>query len=171
MPELYDLPLSAAFGSWHVVLVANWKDCPRQKSLEVERLGLPADRPLFVFDFWARACRRHLGPVLELGRLAPHASRLLRLCRADLPGPCLAGSTLHITQGLEVESLRAEPEPEGALSARLQLQLRDLGRPARGQLWLAPEGGEPLPVAVTARGRVRLELDLRGALPGELRQP
>ena len=113
MPELYQLPLSAPWGSWQVVLVANWQDRPRGKSLELARLGLPADRPLHVFDFWGRACFRHTGPVLDLGTLAPHASRLLRLCPADRPGPCLAGSTLHITQGLEVTGLESEPLPAG----------------------------------------------------------
>jgi alpha-galactosidase len=167
MPELYDLPLSAPWGSWHVVLVANWRERARQKSLELERLGLAADRPLHVFDFWGRTCSRHLGPVLSLGVLAPHASRLLRLCPADLPGPCLAGSTLHITQGLEVESLRAEPSPQGA---RVHVELRDLGRPAEGELWLAIPGGKPLVLEVTARGETLLSWDLpdplRGPAPG-----
>jgi alpha-galactosidase len=164
MPELYDLPLSAPWGSWHVVLVANWRDHPRQKSLEIERLGLPTDRPLHVFDFWGRTCSRHLGPVLDLGPLAPHASRLLRLCPADLPGPCLAGSTLHITQGLEVAALEAEPEAlaGGARDTRVTVELRDLGRTAEGQLWLALPGGKPLPVTVAARGRCRLQWQLGG---------
>ncbi len=161
MPELYDLPLSAPWGSWHVVLVANWQERPREKSLQIERLGLAADRPLHVFDFWDRACSRHIGPVLALGKLAPHASRLLRLCPADLPGPCLAGSTLHITQGLEVAALRVEP------GGKLTVELRDLGRPAEGQLWLALPGGKPLPVEVAARGRCRLQWELRGPAPGQ----
>jgi alpha-galactosidase len=169
MPELYDLPLSTPWGSWHVVLAANWQDRPRQKSLEIERLGLPPDRPLHVFDFWGRTCFRHLGPVLPLGVLRPHASRLLRLCPADLPGPSLAGSTLHITQGLEVAALGAEPGPQGP---RVRVELRDLGRPAEGQLWLALPGGNPLPVTVAARGKALLAWDLsdllrlRAAAPG-----
>jgi alpha-galactosidase len=176
MPELYDLPLSAAWGSWHVVLVANWQDRPRRKTLELERLGLPADRPLHVFDFWGRTCFRHTGPVLDLGKLAPHASRLLRLCPADLPGPCLAGSTLHITQGLEVASLRAEPvgsppaagppATDGSLT-RVHVELRDLGRRAEGELWLALPGGEPLPVSVSARGKALLSWELRSPSPRE----
>ena len=161
MPELYDLPLSAPWGSWHMVLVANWQERPRDKSLKVERLGLPADRPLHVFDFWGRTCSRHTGPDLHLGTLAPHASRLLRLCLADGPGPCLAGSTLHITQGLEVVSLRMES------ATRVVVELRDLGRPAEGELWLALPGVKPLPVSVAARGKALLSLDLRGPSPGE----
>ncbi len=165
MPELYDLPLSAPWGGWHVVLVANWREKPRRKSLPLERLGLPAGRPLFVFDFWGRSCFRHSGPVLELGELAPHASRLLRLCPADLPGPCLAGSTLHVTQGLEVAALEAAPLEPGQ-GTRVQVELRDLGRPAEGELWLALPGGEPGPLAVAARGRTRLSWDLPDPLPG-----
>ncbi len=108
-----------------------------------------------MFDFWGRACFRHTGPVLDLGKLAPHASRLLRLCPADRPGPCLAGSTLHITQGLEVTGLESEPLPAGPTGGpltRLHVELRDLGRPAEGELWLAPPGGNPLMVSVVARG-------------------
>jgi hypothetical protein len=161
MPELYDLPLSAPWGSWHVVLVANWQERPREKSLELERLGLPANRPLYVFDFWGRTCSRHNGPILHLGTLAPHASRLVRLCLADGPDPCLAGSTLHITQGLEVAALRAEG------GDRVVVEFHDLGRPAEGELWLALPGGKPLPVPVAARGKVELFWDLRDPSPRE----
>jgi alpha-galactosidase len=154
MPELYQLPLSAPWGSWQVVLVANWQDRPRRKSLELARLGLPTDRPLHVFDFWGRRCIRHTGPVLELGELAPHASRLLRLCPADLPGPCLAGSTLHITQGLEVDALRA------GQGARVLVELRDLGRQVEGELWITDRGGQPRAVPVSARGPTTLEFSL-----------
>ena len=99
---------------------------------------------------------------LDLGTLAPHASRLLRLCLADGPGPCLAGSTLHITQGLEVAALRG-----GGRGIRVVVELRDLGRPAEGELWLALPGGKPLPVPVTARGKVELFWDLRDPSPRE----
>jgi alpha-galactosidase len=157
MPELYDLPLSTPWGSWHVVLVANWRDRPWKKSLEIERLGLPVDRPLYVFDFWARTCVRHTGPRLELGTLRPHASRLLRLCLADGPGPCLAGSTLHITQGLEVAALSAEP------ADRMGVELRDLGRPAEGELWFALPGGELRSASVAASGRQRLQFSFHPA--------
>ena len=151
MPELYDLPLSLPWGSWHVVLVANWQDRPRRKSLRLERLGLPADRPLHVFDFWNRSFSLHVGPVLELGELAPHASRLLRVSPVDGAAPLLVGSTLHITQGLEVQSLRME---EG----RLRVELRDLGRPADGELWVACPDGALRKLAVAARGQTVLEL-------------
>jgi len=157
MPELYDLPLSAPWGSWHVVLAANWQDRPRVKTLELERLGLSPQRPLYVFDFWNRTCRRHSGPRLELGCLAPHASRLLRLCPADGPELCLVGSSLHITQGLEILSLRAQAPGAGGLPGlpgpRVQIELRDLGRPAEGELWFALPGGEIRVMPVAARGQ------------------
>ena len=41
MPELYDLPVRTAWGSWHVALVANWGDRPSRRTLELARLGLP----------------------------------------------------------------------------------------------------------------------------------
>jgi alpha-galactosidase len=161
MPELYDLPLSAPWGSWHVVLAANWQDRPRIKTLELERLGLSRERPLYVFDFWNRTCRRHSGPRLELGCLAPHASRLLRLCPADGPTTSLVGSSLHITQGLEILSLRVEAPgaggPPGLPGPRVQIELRDLGRPAEGELWFAFPGGEIQVMPVAARGQTIIE--------------
>ena len=83
MPELYDLPLETEWGSWQVVLAANWTDRPRRLGLELARLGLPPEEPLHVFDFWSRTYTRHQGPRLELGssRRTPRAC-----CACARPG-------------------------------------------------------------------------------------
>ena len=127
MPELYDLPVRTAWGSWHVALVANWGDRPCRRRLELARLGLPPDQPVDVFDFWSRSCFRHRGPDLDLGRIEPHASRLLRICPATAAAPGLVGSTLHITQGMEIIGVRQGPRP-----GHLEVELRDLGRRVEG---------------------------------------
>jgi hypothetical protein len=137
MPELYQVPLRTDWAGWQLLLAGNWSDRPRERSLELERLGLPAERPLHVFDFWERTYFRHTGPRIELGRLAPHASRLLRLSPAEpaQPTACLVGDTLHITQGLEIANWEAAER-----SARITLH--DLGRKVEGELWLHLPGAE-----------------------------
>lgn len=145
MPELYQVPVRTEWASWQLLLVANWSDRPRERTAALERLGLPAERPLHVFDFWRRRYRLHTGPRLELGRLAPHASRLLRLSPAEpaQPVPSLVGDTLHISQGLEIAGWQAQER-------KLRITLRDLGRRAEGELWLhvpAAGGGNGAPSA------------------------
>jgi len=160
MPELYDLPVQTEWGAWHVVLAANWADRPRRKVLELARLGLPAEEPVHVFDFWNRSYARHQGARLDLGPLEPHASRLLRLCPLGRqPAPCLVGSTLHVTQGLEIALLRAEPDREAGV--RVRVELKDLGRSVEGELGVARPGGQAQAVPVRARGAFVLEAELR----------
>lgn len=160
MPELYDLPVRTGWGSWHVALVANWTDRPRRGSLELARLGLPPEEPVHLFDFWNHSHVRHQGPLVDLGRLEPHASRLLRICPA--PAAVLVGSTLHITQGLEVSSIRS-----GTDAGRLQVELRDLGRSVEGELWFVRADGELRAVPVKVSGPAVIDVDLgRPPRPG-----
>jgi hypothetical protein len=68
------------------------------------------------------------------------------------------GSSLHITQGLEILSLRVEaPGAGGPPGSRVQIELRDLGRPAEGELWFALPGGEIRVMPVAARGQTIIE--------------
>jgi alpha-galactosidase len=140
MPELYQVPLRTEWASWQLLLVGNWSDRARERTLELESLGLAAETPLHVFDFWQRGYRRYTGPRLPLGRLEPHASRLLRLSPAEpvSPAPCLVGDTLHITQGLEIAGWEATER-------RVRITLPDLGRRVEGELWLHLPGAGHAP--------------------------
>jgi hypothetical protein len=131
------VPLRTEWAGWQLLLACNWSDRPRERAVELERLGLPEGAPLHVFDFWEQSYRRHTGPRLPLGLLEPHASRLLRLCQAEQAAlvPSLVGDTLHITQGLEIAGWEAAER-----SARITLH--DLGRRVEGELWLHLPGAE-----------------------------
>ncbi len=177
MPELYQVPLRTGWDSWQLLLAGNWRDRPRECSLELERLGLPGEVSLHVFDFWQRTYFRHTGPRIELGRLEPHASRLLRLSPAEpaQPTPCLVGDTLHITQGLEISGWEAT---EG----RVKITLSDLGRKVEGELWLhlpgsghagaAPRAicdGHATPIRLAGPEMYAVEIRARGATIVEAR--
>jgi alpha-galactosidase len=178
MPELYQVPLRTGWSAWQLLLVGNWSDRPREHSLELERLGLPVEAPVHVFDFWQRRYTRHSGPRIELGRLEPHASRLLRLSPVEPApsAPCLVGDTLHITQGLEISNWEAAEE-------RVKVNLSDLGRTVEGELWLhlpgtegsseAPSaacGQSPCPVRRVAPELYAVEIRAHGAAVVEVRQ-
>lgn len=171
MPELYQVPLRTEWAGWQLLLAGNWSDRPQERTLELERLGLSGQAPLHVFDFWQRSYTRHTGPRLELGRLGPHASRLLRLSPAEpgQPAPSLVGDTLHITQGLEISGWEAAERT-------VRITLSDLGRRVEGELWLhlpgggrsgaAPRatcGGEPTPVRLIGPELHAVEVRARGA--------
>jgi alpha-galactosidase len=148
MPVLYQVPLRTGWASWQLLLAGNWSDRPQERWLELERLGLSGEAPLHVFDFWQRTYFSHTGSRIELGRLEPHASRLLRLSSAEpaQSAPCLVGDTLHITQALEISGWEAT-------DGRVKITLSDLGRRVEGELWLHLPGsghGSEMPSATCA---------------------
>lgn len=125
MAEIYDLPMSAAWGEWHVAAAFNWSDHKRKKTISPVRLGFPAGARLHVHDFWSNTHSVAEGPI-DLGQVPPHGCRLLRLT-AVTGQPRIVGSTLHITQGGEIESLCVE-------KATMRVIVKDLGRRVEGEL-------------------------------------
>ncbi len=163
MAEIYDLPMTEKWGKWHVTAVFNWEDAPRRKSLDLARLGFRSGQRLHVFDFWQEAYHFVEGQHLDLGILPAHACRLLRTC-AEESSPQIAGSTLHITQGGEVDGIHDD-------SSKIKIGLRDLGRQVEGSLWIwTPDPidraclqGHEVKVNQVGAGVSRIPLDYSGA--------
>ncbi len=128
MAELYDLEMHRPWQDWHVTAVFNWGDRNTERTLDLKKLALDADKPFHVFDFWNRTYRLHAGSALELGEVAPHGCRLLRVSPHD-GAPRIIGSTLHITQGGEISEMKAE-------KGMLGFTVSDLGRTVEGDVWL-----------------------------------
>ena len=175
VPETYLVPAQGAAGSWQLVALFNWQNCPAERRLRLPDLGYQAGERVFVYDYWAQRGRITEDVELSFPEIHPHGCRLLRICALKphpLQLPQLLGSTLHITQGLEIADWQAEPE-------RLWIRTVDMGRRATGELWIAlprppvRAACNGLPVAVTALGEniYRLALDFTGQAQIEIDLP
>jgi alpha-galactosidase len=162
MAELYVLPVDKGWSKWHDVAVFNWSDKAKDRWLDTCRLGYEKGEQLHIFDFWSASLSSSSAGELLLGQLPAHGCRLLRVCRAD-EAPQLVGDTLHITQGLEIESW--------AVSGKtLKLRTADLERDVSGDLWIKLPGKlvsaacnlQPVATSPEAGGIYKLSLSFQG---------
>jgi alpha-galactosidase len=176
MPKLYRVQLrgSGQDGQtgkgWQLVALMNWNSYPSDGCLRFEELGYKPGAVLHVFDFWSRHYWRVTDPEKAFAGIPAHGCKLLRVCEVGST-PQLVGDTLHISQGVEISSLRLE---EGSLV----IETVDMGRHVEGKLWfwlgevpkLATCNGErvsiedkeegiyTLHVSFTRKGRVEVRL-------------
>ena len=132
MAELYVLPVTKNGMSWQDVAVFNWGEKVSERSLDLLRLGYTPGQKLHIFDFWKKSHSIEEAGLIALGKVPSHGCRMLRICSAG-DGPVLIGDTLHITQGCEMESWQEKGKT-------LELGTVELGRRARGSLWLKLPG-------------------------------
>ena len=96
-------PKCIDLGTWVTVAAVNWTDEPREISIELSKSvcsSLQTDCCL-AFDFWSQQVLGlvETGAVLDLGTLAPHTNRLIRLAPWDGTTAVLAGTDLHFSGG------------------------------------------------------------------------
>lgn len=126
MPETLELSLHGAAGDWRVMGLFNWSETPGVRSL-----ALPAES--HIFDFWSQTYHRAAG-VFTTPRLAPHSGCLLAV-RPVSAGPQFVGSSLHFSQGAEIEAWQATDR-----DVRFVI---NLNRSAEGSVTLALPDGSP----------------------------
>ena len=127
MAELYVLPVTRPWTNWHDVAIFNWEDRVADRRLDLARLGYMPNEKLHVFDFWQQKHWIESGKDILLEKIPAHGCRLMRICRVENQ-PTLVGDTLHITQGIEINSWEATDRT-------LSMKTIDLGRDAEGALW------------------------------------
>jgi hypothetical protein len=132
MAELYDLPVKNVCGQWHDIAVFNWGKHTADRLLNPALLGFAREQKLHVFDFWQKKHWKIDDGDILLENVRSHGCSLLRICPAG-SGPLLIGDTLHITQGLEIETWQIADKS-------LQFNTIDLGRKAEGSIWLELPG-------------------------------
>ncbi|HYR31217.1 MAG TPA: alpha-galactosidase [Gemmatimonadales bacterium] len=88
--------IAAGGERWWTVALINWDDAPRDVTLALRTLGLPAGR-YDAYDVWRDA---PLAPVRDAvaAYIPPHTSHLLAL-RPSTSRPQVIGSTRHLVQG------------------------------------------------------------------------
>lgn len=102
-PTRLQLDLKGPEGAWHLIALFNWRDQPADLTLNTNDFYLDRRQTYLARDFWS-------GRSIEIGSkpvrwpaVAAHGCVLLAL-RPARTRPRYAGSNLHISQGLEVQS-------------------------------------------------------------------
>ena len=97
LPSLWHLHCKNAADEWDVVGLFNFEDRAQERTVELAAIGLPADAPALVYEFWEK---RFLG----IGRgsvtlkLPPQTSRILTI-RRPAGRPQLVGTDMHVLSG------------------------------------------------------------------------
>jgi alpha-galactosidase len=131
MPWVYRVQLENNGQHWQLLALFNWEHHPRDIRFQLADLGYSKDDQIHIFDFWNEQYQQAAWPDLSYEAVAPHGCKLLRLCQAK-PAPQLVGDTLHISMGLEIDSIWIEGD-------RLFINYLDVGRKLEGHLWLSLE--------------------------------
>jgi len=97
-PAIWSLPIRAPIGEWHIVGVFNWDETASQKiALAFPALGLKADAPYTVYDFWQDTFYGVARDQVNVD-VAPGSVRLLGLRRFH-NRPMFLATDRHFTQG------------------------------------------------------------------------
>lgn len=115
-PSRLQLDLDGAAGRWHLLALFNWDEEPRDLSLSLKSCSLLPDKEYYARTFWDGSVTR-VKEELQLKLLPPHGAGIAAL-RPVLPGRAVyLGSSLHISQGMELAFWEETP---GSLSCRLE---------------------------------------------------
>jgi hypothetical protein len=103
-PEILDLKVAAAAGTYDVVALPNWRSIPVTKSVSLSRhLGLDSDAKYIAFDFWNQALVGVVSDKISVG-VAGHDTRVLLVHRL-VDRPHLVGTSRHITGAYSIREL------------------------------------------------------------------
>lgn len=94
-PEVLDLKVNAAAGTYDVAAETNWGETTAERTLSFSQLGLPADQSYVVFDFWKQQPAGVVRNGVKL-TIEPHDSRVL-LIHPLQSHPQLIGNSRHIS--------------------------------------------------------------------------
>ncbi len=96
-------PICSNLGPWITVTMINWTDEKKKMSLELSRnvLASVSGSNFLVSEFFSQKILGiyKSGDVINLGEIAPHTSRLLRIAPWDGVNPVLAGTDMHFSGG------------------------------------------------------------------------
>jgi alpha-galactosidase len=134
-PARLQLDLVGPAGRWHVLALFNWQDQPETLTLHTTDLYLDPEKAYTTREFWSGEVfhipdGQPQGKPLKFEEVPPHGTLLLAVRPSRPFRPQYLGSSLHVSQGLEVAAW--EWDPAGRLFLRLE-------RPglARGHIDLA----------------------------------
>jgi hypothetical protein len=107
-PQIIDLKINAAAGTYDVVALTNWRSAPEDFEIDLnEKLGLAASHGYVVFDFWNQTDLGVVDHALE-SRVEAHDTRVLFI-HPLLDRPQLIGMSRHISGTYSVHSVAWDP--------------------------------------------------------------
>lgn len=162
MPSIYQVKVEHDKSTWQLVTLFNWTDETADCKLKLSQLGYPPGTALHMFDFWDQTYQRVTETEITFKHVPAHGCKLLRLCKVE-DTPQLVGDMLHISQGIEISSVRIVDDA-------LEIETIDLGRKVTGELWFALDSaphevicnGEKIVVEEMGRSVYKLRLDFLG---------
>ncbi len=101
-PSKLRVDLEGATGVWHLISYTNWEDHPVQPVLCLEDYNIIHNSSWEVSSFWDSKISYSENGKLGIGILPPHATWLAAVRNLIPERPMFVGSTIHISQGLEV---------------------------------------------------------------------
>ncbi len=122
------LPLCDKSGARHLVALLNWTDQVQQVDSIFEGFPLPSAEAYHAVDFWNGSYQRLEARMKTVMEIPAHGVRFFAL-RPVQDLPVWVGDTLHVSQGMAVQSWQV-----GSHGLRAEL---DLGRRAEGTIWIA----------------------------------
>jgi len=109
-PGLLRLDLGNQTGLWHLLGVFNWSDQPVDMRFPLSSFDLPVGE-YYLRDFWEGSVQKISDGELVADAIPAHGVKLVSL-RPNLPDlPIYLGSSLHISQGLEVVEWSISSDP------------------------------------------------------------
>ena len=97
MLPVWNLSVTRPFGTWRVVAVFNWKDEPQKFDIDLETLGLDAEKSYTAYEFWKQEWLGLQKETMTL-ELPMRSVKLIALWEAA-DRPQFVGDDRHITQG------------------------------------------------------------------------
>ncbi|MGY5877022.1 MAG: alpha-galactosidase [Candidatus Thorarchaeota archaeon] len=104
-PRIFALPIVTPFGEWAIIAAVNLSEKQIDVSFDFDKVGLDADTPHHVFDFWAQQYEGLYEKSVEISALASHTHRLF-IVKPEEKVPTVLSTSMHFTQGaIEIGSM------------------------------------------------------------------
>jgi alpha-galactosidase len=128
MPGVYRVHVENHNQTWQLVGLFNWTDQEADLCLKYSQLGYKPGIRLHVFDFWNEKYQQTNEDEIVFANVPPHGCKFLRVCEMGSV-PQVVGDTLHISMGMEIQSLRI-------VNGAVEVNLIEMGRKVDGKLWV-----------------------------------
>ena len=101
MPEKVNINIKNAVGEWDILAVFNWQDVEKDLSISLIEYGLEEQYAYIGRELWTGQII-NVKKSITLGKVPAHGVRLLALRRFNPECACYVGSSLHLSQGIEL---------------------------------------------------------------------